>query len=84
MSVQGILNKGLNKETPEWFYKINNVCSAAAIYKRKLRKADQNDETLRSIFDKSENFPKLALGEEIAALKVAKGGDMRSISLSGT
>ena len=81
MSVEGILNKGLKKETPEWYYKVRDVCSAAAIYKRKLRKADYNDETLRSIFDKSENFQKLTRDEEIAALKVAKGGDIRTLSL---
>ena len=71
----------MNRETSEWYYKVNNVCSAAAIYKRKLRKADYNDETPRKIFDKSENFPKLTLNEEIAVLKVAKGGDIRTVSL---
>ena len=81
MSVQGILNKGLIKETSDWHYKVNDVCSAAAIYKRKLRKADYNDETLRSIFDKSDNFPKLTLDEEITVLKVAKGGDIRTVWL---
>ena len=63
MSVQGLINKGLDKK--KWEYRLTNVCSSAATYKRKLRSADSTEETLKDpIFEKTKNFKKLTLQEE--------------------
>ena len=63
MSVQGLINKGLDKK--EWKYRLRNVCNSAATYKRNLRLADSTDETLKDpICEKTDNFKKLTPQEE--------------------
>ena len=76
MSVQGILHKGLIDDNDDWWhYEVEDVCSSAAIYRRKFRRAYNTEEILKyPVVDKSKNFPDLTLKEEISALTVAKGG----------
>ena len=58
-----------------WRYEITDVCSSAAIYRRKLRRANNAEEILKyPVVDKSKHFPDLKVKEEISALSVAKGG----------
>ena len=65
----------VNDNEKWWHYKVEDVCSSAAIYRRKVRRANNTEEILKyPVVDKSEHFPELTVKEEISALSVAKGG----------
>ena len=83
MSVNGILNKGLIRHNDKWWdYRNKDLCSSAAIYRRKLRRANNTEEILKyPAVSKSKHFPDLTVKEEIKALSIAKGGVQSSLSL---
>ena len=62
MTVRGIIDQ-LDLDTHEYGktyeYKVKNLCTSAAIYKRKPANIGKEDETLKAVQDKSPNFPNL-------------------------
>ena len=70
MSVNPIINGDFDRKTR--VYGVKNLCTSAAIYERKLRQADYEEEIPKKIFSQSETFPSIKIREQIDLLRIAK------------